>query len=139
MTQIQFKFDEEKAVAAILYIASRIDSPTFLSIFKLMYLADKTSLERFGRFICGNNYAAMKNGPVPTEVYDMLRDGDNEHRGFTVVNNYHVLARTKPNLDMFSESDVECLDLVLENYGRLPVWHLIQLSHDTAWQRAWQA
>ena len=49
MAELKFTFEREKAIEAILYLAGRIEDPTFHSIGKLMYFADKTSLERYGR------------------------------------------------------------------------------------------
>ncbi len=39
----------------------------------MMYFADRLHLERYGRFICGDSYVAMKNGPVPSFTYDILK------------------------------------------------------------------
>ncbi len=68
-----FVFDEDVAIEVILYIANRVPHPTFHLIFKIMYFADKAHLERYGRFICGDSYVAMRNGPVPSVTYDMLK------------------------------------------------------------------
>jgi uncharacterized phage-associated protein len=38
-----------------------------------MYFADRKHLEKYGRFICGDSYVAMKHGPVPSEIYDILK------------------------------------------------------------------
>ena len=34
--------------------------------------------------------------------------------------------------------EVECLDEIIARFGDAPTWYLRQLSHDSAWERAWQ-
>jgi len=43
-----FTFDQEKAVEAIIYIASRTDGDMYRSL-KIHYIADKSHLEQYGR------------------------------------------------------------------------------------------
>jgi uncharacterized phage-associated protein len=68
-----FEFNLDKGIEAILYIAQKVDDPTFHRISKIMYFADRKHLEKYGRFICGDSYVAMKHGPVPSEIYDILK------------------------------------------------------------------
>ena len=69
----RFVFQREKAIEMVLYLAQRLDNPTVLQICKLMYFADKRHLDKWGQFLCGNDYVAMEHGPVPVNVYDMLK------------------------------------------------------------------
>lgn len=94
-----FKFDPEKAVEVILYIATRAKIRDIYHVLKLLYFADKAHLERNGRFICGDSYVAMKSGPVPSGTYDIIKDirGDGIHsfaeharHAFTVKDNYEL-------------------------------------------------
>lgn len=139
MLNAQLKFDFQKAVETVLYVVNRIDDPTFMSVAKILYFADKTSLETFGRFITGDTYVAMKNGPVPTSTYDLMKAGkDSDVYGFEVIAQYHLRPLREANLDELSDSDVECLDKVITAYGHLPWWQLRDLSHDAAWEQTWK-
>ncbi|MDM8558842.1 Panacea domain-containing protein [Candidatus Parabeggiatoa sp. HSG14] len=109
----------------------------------MMYFADKLHLEKYGRFICGDNYVAMKHGPVPSSTYDLLKIVRDEtlkdnltHRAFTVQDKFLVKPLRTANLDYFSESDLECLDNTIKKYGHLSFNLLTDLSHDKAWQAA---
>jgi uncharacterized phage-associated protein len=138
VTELKFTFDREKAIEAILYLAARIDDPTFHSIGKLMYFSDKTSLERYGRFICGDDYYAMQWGPVPTHTYDLLKDAA---RGsvfpFTIQG--HSVAPSRPaDTDLLSESDIDCLDASIRLYGYVPMWKRHEDSADRAYKQAWE-
>lgn len=135
---MQFEFDMHKTVEAILYIIKRTPMPTFMSVAKLLYFADKTSLEAYGGFITGDTYVAMQHGPVPSNTYDIMREArDTNEFGFEVVYNHHLRALRDANLDELSESDVQCLQVVIDAYGKFPTWQLRELSHDDAWKSTW--
>jgi uncharacterized phage-associated protein len=140
-----FTFDEKVAVEAILYIAKRSKDPTFHHIAKLFYFADLCHLERYGRFICGDRYVAMKHGPVPSGIYDMLkaaRDGvgylhfDEIAHAFSVKENRLVVPLRPSNLEWLSDSDIGCLDEAITNYDHLGFDELTRKSHDIAWKSA---
>lgn len=135
-------FDHEKAINGILLIASRAHNSTFHKISKVMYLADKEHLAQYGRLIFGDSYVAMKHGPVPSETYDMLKavrgDGwtkfmDEAEDAFQVKNGKEVIPLKSPDLEVFSESDLECLEKTLENYGSKTFQELTDITHDQAW------
>lgn len=140
-----FTFNEKVAVEAILYIATHSQDPTFHHIAKLFYFADLCHLERYGRFICGDRYIAMKHGPVPSGVYDMLkaaRNGEdylhfqNLQVAFRVEGNHHVVALREPNVEWLSDSEIECLDEAISKYDRFDFGQLCRESHDAAWLSA---
>ena len=136
---IKFTFNRNRTTEAILYIAQNIPVATFLSINKLLYFADKTSLERYARSITGDTYFAMQNGPVPSNTYDLMKESPPAGEfGFRIENDHHLIPLRPANLDELSESDVECLDMIIELYGNVPVWKLIEDSHDEAWKEAWE-
>ncbi len=133
-------FNHVKAVEIILYIAHRIPDPTFHSICKIMYFADKTSLERVGRLLTDDTYSAMKYGPVPSNTYDLMKEAPpSGELGFRIENDHRVAPLREANLDELSDSDIECLDMVIALYGNVPFWKRSQDSHDEAWQKAWEA
>src|SRR5688572_4207008 len=88
-----FTFNEKAAVETILYIASRSKEPTYHRIAKLLYFADLLHLERYGRFICGDRYIAMKHGPVPSGVYAMMKaaEGGVSYYSFPAAENAFVV------------------------------------------------
>lgn len=147
MNNIKFDFDHEKAIEVFLYLASKREkltkkTATIRDIFKLMYLADKESLQEFGRFLCNNNYVAMKQGPVPSEAYDIVkevRDFSYSEHGFTILDNHYISVNRDANLDYLSESDVMCMDNALMQYGLFSSDKLKNLSHDSVWKEAWDS
>jgi uncharacterized phage-associated protein len=138
MSEIQFAFDREKAIEVIIYLAQSIEEPTFHSITHLLYFADKTSLERYGRFTCGDDYYAMQYGPVPTNTYNLLKlSRRTDILGFVSEHPPLVKPLRNPNLEYLSDSDIECLNKAIEVYATEPFWKIKQDSHDGAYNAAW--
>jgi len=140
-----FRFDPEKALQAILFVAKNLPGATFHQISKIIYFADKDHLQKYGRLICGDTYVAMKHGPVPSGIYDMLKavrgDGfsecqDKAQEAIEVQGAHTVVPKVEPDMDAFSQSDIECLTASIKQYGRLTFSQLADLSHDEAWKGA---
>ena len=143
-----FEFNTEKAIELILYIAKYIEEPSFHTVFKILYFVDKEHLEKYGRFICGDKYIAMKNGPVPSGIYDLLKFvrgdlspifepsqkiADSIHQAINIYESFKIKNKREPDLEMFSASDIECLNNSIKKYGSLSFNSLTDLSHDKAW------
>ena len=73
MKHIRFKFAAHKAKAAILLSAQEWPGIDIHGLLKACYFADVAHLNRHGRPIFGATYRAMKFGPVPLEIYEMLK------------------------------------------------------------------
>jgi len=71
---IKFRFKPRKALEAIEWMLASAGVPVdFHTILKTAYFADKRMLNEHGRPIFGANYRAMNYGPVPVEIYEMLK------------------------------------------------------------------
>jgi len=137
MKDITFQFNQAKAIETMLYLAPRVTDSDIYGICKLLYLADKTSLEKYGRFIFGESYYAMQEGATPSNAYDLLKEAAKTPINGLKVEGNQVIPLRKPDLDSLSESDVECLDQIIAVYGNVPNWLRGQDAHDEAWQESW--
>ena len=137
-------FDRDKALEAILYIASSHTKPTFHSISKMFYLADKLHLQVYGRLSCGDRYIAMEYGPVPSAVYDMMKVASNEksidvdwdeliQEALAVRHGREIIAKRKSDINMLAESEIECFNNTIAQYGKMSFGELTDLTHDSAW------
>lgn len=128
-----FQFNAEKATEALLYVTSRTGGDMYVTL-KLLYLADKCHLHRFGRFIFGDRYYALPHGPVPDGAYAIVKRARQPEgaASFTVAANQIVPSRSA-DLDVFSASDIECLDEAVRDFGRLSFNEIKQLTHDAAY------
>jgi len=137
VANINFQFDRRKAVEAILYLAKRISDSDIYGICKLLYLVDKTCLEKYGRFIFGETYYAMQEGSTPSNAYDLLKEAAQTPIDELQVKGNQVIALRDANLDYLSKSDIECLDQIIEVWGKVPNWSRREAAHDDAWKQAW--
>src|SRR5437867_2465440 len=72
--QIRFTFDERKATAAASVLLRLAGGHMhYLELIKLLYYADRESLDLYGRPITGDRYVNMKHGPVLSSVYDLVK------------------------------------------------------------------
>lgn len=125
-------------IQSVHYLLKKLGTADKIKLIKLLYLADKYHLIRYGRTVTNDDYYAMPYGPVGTTVKDILslseflsdeekhytnnlltKVGDNAFRAKDVVEDY----------DMLSETDVEALDFVHEKYGAMSAWKLRDYTH----------
>jgi len=138
----KFSFKKEKAFEVLVYIAASVSD--LYHILKIIYFADKAHLSRYGRFINGDSYVAMKDGPVPSQSYDIIKalrkDGlynlsKEDFESISVEGNT-VTANRIANLDFFSDTDIECLDESVKKYKDYTFNDLHQESSDSAYAAA---
>lgn len=143
------RFDRERALELILYVANRLRYPTFHSVSKVLYFADREHLSRYGSLLSGDSYAAMRHGPVPSEIYNLLKAAAGRQEPLIPAQFYELVSqalrvegkhRVRPlrqaNPDLLSESQRECLDASIKTNGRLSFERLTAKSHDAAWKSA---
>jgi len=126
--------DIEKTIEALIYISHKTNN--LIYIMKVLYFADKYHLGRYWRFVTGDNYIAMPNGPVPSGAYDLTKyaRGDGVFlvnapvkEAIRIENVSRVMPLRMPDEDFFSESDLECLDKAMEDILPLTFNELMDL------------
>jgi uncharacterized phage-associated protein len=138
-------FDRDKALEVILFIAHNLEGATLHSISKMLYLSDKLHLQEYGRLICGDRYVAMAYGPVPSAIYDMMKvaagrksiDVDWDEiivEAMQVMHGRNVIPKRECNIDMLSESEIECIKSIIAEHGRKTFGELTDITHDSAWK-----
>ena len=147
----EITFSPEKALESVLYIAARLGEPTIHEVLKIRYFADKLHLAEYGFLASGDDYVAMKFGPVASNTYNLLKAARGDQSGWIhplfaelVRDSLAVKADHKSlevlreaDLTLLSRADIECLDRAIELYGNMPFGERTELSHDAAWQKAW--
>ena len=130
-------FPQEKAIASALYLARRLPRPAAMSIAILLYCADKTRLERYGRAISADRYIALPQCAVPARTYALLRPAEiYSAHGFKLVDGHFIEAIDAPDLGQLSGGELAILDETIARSGDAPLWYLQQLSQDRAWRQA---
>jgi uncharacterized phage-associated protein len=154
---VRFKLDVDKTVAAIVFLAaSGTRDLTKYKIVKLLFLADKYHLVRYGRTITGDRICAMDHGPVPSVALDALnaflgtdkanpqaREIAKELSQYITVDdkyrNKHFNAwRTCDYQRSLSPSDLGALDAVVKEHGAKSFDELKAMTHEMfAYRKAW--
>jgi uncharacterized phage-associated protein len=152
LRRITFSFDPEKFANVLTFFAERVTDLDKLKAAKLLYFADKYHLVRYGRPIIGDRYHSLDYGPVPSKALDIMNETIHDNRPiatkrplrsllkrFVGVDRAHHYPRFRPkrspDLDVFSESEIEALEHTIANYGRESGVELIKKTHrEPAWK-----
>lgn len=149
---VSFTFDEEKATAAVVFLASKgLPELTKGKMCKLIFLADKLHLVRFGRPVTGDRMCALPDGPIPSVILNMLNNIlENPGRSaFPELERHISVDRTFANPrfvardfqlgEFLSESDLEALASVVHEHGLRTFSELRRMTHDMpAYKKAWE-
>lgn len=142
-----FPFDAKKAaqVAAFFLIKARERGAnvTVLKLMKLMYLAERESYKRFAEPMIGDALVSMPHGPVLSNTLNLINSSPEEREGgshwdemISDRDGNHLSIRADApiqcteDLMELSESDIEILDGIWGQLGKLPALRLRDFTHD---------
>ena len=138
MRPIKFKFNERTAVqAAARMIQHSGGEMNYLALMKLLYLADREALLRFGRPITGDRVVAMKHGPVLSRVYDLVSQKKQEapesqwHKFIPRPNAYVFTVRFSgvPDTGELSQAELALIDEIYAKFRGWDEWGLVDYTH----------
>lgn len=143
---MSIEFNIESFIQPVLYILNKAGKPLDAhKISKILYFADREHLAKYGTTITDDKYIAMKYGPVPSNIYDIIKVviGAGEIIPEELVKQYferssdiEIKAIADYVEDEFSSSEIECLDNSLKLYLDKSFTYLTDISHDLAWNEA---
>lgn len=123
-----------QATAVLLKHAPR-QLTTKLPLLKLLYLADRESIGVTGHPITGDKFAALKNGPIVSRIYNCIKDDDTcatEWKRYfacsTTTNPVTLIA--EPGDGQLSNFEIELLVGVAEKFKSYSVKRLIDYTHE---------
>jgi uncharacterized phage-associated protein len=133
----------KKSVQAINYFARKKDGNiNKMKAIKLIYFADRYHVRKYGRPVVGDEYWAMKLGPVASNTLNAANlSSDNleqdcleyakeflsHPRGDTNMEN--VISKNEVDLKVFSQTDMEALETSFKEFGDKDQFELASLSH----------
>lgn len=139
-----YRFAPKKAFEAIHYMVSSRQPIDLHIILKACCFADKSHLNEHHKPIFGATYRAMRFGPVPLEIYEMVK-GESlwlwecgrdrmpwSLRGFRVSLDDNIDC----NLDAFSETEREHLIAGLKQSASMSFTDRTAATHGPDWQKA---
>lgn len=115
-----------------------------LKLTKLLYLADRESLTRYGRPITYDRPVSMPHGPVLSRALDLINGFASGaataqwDEWMSARSDHDVEVKRKfsrPDLDELSDADLEILDTVWRRFGTMDPWTLRDWTHSNC--REW--
>lgn len=135
-------FNFEKTVQVFAYLLKKtgpIRTDSYVRLLKLAYMADRESLNRRGFTITGDRVFAMKNGPVLTRTYDLIRERDTRSREwsrFFTRTRFDLVLTEDPGTGRLSRADMDLLDAVWDQHSDKDQWQLVEITHTfPEWKR----
>jgi hypothetical protein len=142
-------FDYEKAMQALLYVASEIGNVTQHTAYKTLYFAEQEYMREYGNTMLGETFTKMVDGPVPSHVRDLVKmaagtfegrwlgsSGKEYAQAHLHVNGMMLRPLVAPDMDYLAETEKECLDHAIAHCRGRSFTDLKKESHDSAWDAA---
>lgn len=140
-------YDSKKLTELVLFILGKTGGVDFYHAFKILYFAEMKHLAKWGSGIVPDEFCALKYGPVPTQLYDAVKELNHsrmilseelseviQFAGEDAPN--VLLPKREANLKYISKSEIEALEQSIEENESLTFGQLMRKSHDEAWEEA---
>lgn len=131
-------YDEVKTAQAAARLLRRAGGRMpFLKLIKLLYLAERRSLQQFGYPLTGDRLVSMRHGPVLSRTYDHIKGDEFSAEGgwdaWIADQADYMVGLTEHgstgNFDDLSESDIDALDATWLDFGAMGKWELRDYTH----------
>ncbi|MDR0995535.1 MAG: SocA family protein [Tannerella sp.] len=138
-----------KLKAVVLFVLGRCKKLDYFHLFKILYFADRAHYATYGRRIIADTFCALQYGPVPSALYDAVKDVIGVQalpsaspllllsKSLVKVDSTYLKAKEKFDADELSRSDIEALDASINENRNKSFDELSQQSHDEAWTEAY--
>ena len=114
-------FDSKKLTELVLYILCKTGGVDFYHVFKILYFAEMKHLAKWGSGIVPDEFCALKYGPVPTHLYDAVKELGHSRMKLSEELSEVVqfagedapnvlLPKRDANVDFLSKSEIDVLD-----------------------------
>ena len=134
---MNFRFNIGKATeAGCLFLERGGGRMNIMKLAKLMYLLDRLSLDRRGVPVAGGDYLSMRNGPVTSELLDLINAGrlfgEPDQRWEQCVTDWgdhDITLEQVPARDHLSDVEAALLDEIWREHGTKDLWQLVDWCH----------
>jgi uncharacterized phage-associated protein len=111
-----------------------------LRLLKLLYIADRESLQEVGNSITGDRAVAMDHGPVLSRTYDIIKGEEHGVERWSQfiarVGRRDLRLKTDPGVDALSAYEVGKLQEVANRFDASDGWEVVEKTHEfPEWQR----
>lgn len=140
--------DQKSLREMVVYILNKTKGLDYYRVFKVLYFAEMEHLATWGARMIEDDFCALQHGPVPTQLYDAVKELDAPVSEFARLLSEAVeiagpdapnvlLAKREANMGRISRAGKEALDKSIEENATLSFYALRRKSHDKAWSAAY--
>ena len=134
-------FEYQKAVQAINFFARQFPGKHIskLHVLKLVFLADRYHLRKYGRLITNDSYLAMSYGPVASSVKDIAEQSEflcRTERAYASnffnkadPTSHSIRSIKEYDKTVFSQTDIEALQFVINSFRHVSIHELVDFTH----------
>ena len=128
-------FDQRKATEATAALLRNADGQrmNYMRLLKLLYLAERKSLEVRGRPIFCDTVVAMKRGPVLSRVYDLIKGSDPgvpQWAQFFKKEAFDIVMKSDPGVARLSRAEVDIINEIDQQFSECDETDIVDWCHD---------
>ncbi len=130
----------KKATQALNLLARKKDGKiNKMKAMKLIFLADRLHLRKYGRPIVGDIYWAMKLGPVGSLTKNVAELSSISEEALMYARKYikpidgkkrTLVSIKQEDLSVFSKTDIECIEAVYDKFSDKDQFELADITHE---------
>ena len=129
-------FNEKKATQAAGRLLERSAGPTpMMKLVRLLYLADREAILRWGQPITHDRFVFLKHGPVLSQVLGLLTEAQDPRQApspwtarITRPRDGAVEAQGAADYQLLSAQELDLLDEIARLHGGKAPWELVELT-----------
>ncbi len=129
-----FRFCFKKALqsVAVLLRTESAQRMNYMRLLKLLYICDKESLGETGQPITRDKAVAMKQGPVLSNLYSLIKGEHPLYQTwdqFVEKERFEIHLIEDPGTAQLSKYEIEKLHEVADRYRLCDEWDMVELTH----------
>lgn len=129
-------YSEKRTTEMAAYLLSKGGNKMpYIKLLKLLYLAERQAMARWGESISGDHFVSMPHGPVLSQTYDLIKGIAGDSYWSQLIKdeaNYEVSLSDKfqeSKIEELSIAELKILDETYEKYGSFTWKEIVQFTH----------
>lgn len=128
------RYREDKAAqASAVFLALGGSRMNYLKLMKLLYLAERESLLRWGRSITYDRFVSMDHGPVLSQTLNVLNGTYNVQgpwkKSISPPQKFEVELISSPGTGSLSRAEESLIEELYQKFGSRDQWELVEITH----------
>lgn len=135
MTSFKFNYCKATQAAACVLRQQKGRQMNYYRLLKLLYIADRRSIERIGRPISGGRYVAMDRGPLQSPMLDLINGKDISSPDWMSLfrkDHYDVEMINDPGNGDLSSFEIDLLNGIVAEFEDLDDYEVGEQTHTFA-------